>query len=207
VKLSVRLTTLQSYFHDAHSVWDIGCDHGILGLSFVNRKTLKEIHLVDSSSLVIENLKKKNIDAYITKKDLSINIYEKKGQDIILNEERKIIYIAGMGGKEIKEILEKLLPQVSTEDRVVISPHRKILELREYLHLSKWRLMDEQVVSENDQFYQVLCLSTFDYSPVSLYGEQLWRVGEGPAYRKHQLETFRSHTDPRSCAYFAYLKG
>ncbi len=207
MKISVRLATLQSYFHDAHSVWDIGCDHGLLGLSFANKGPLKEIHLVDPSSLVVKKLRKKDLDAYITKKDLSITIHEKKGQDIILNKERKIIYIAGMGGEIIKDVLENLLPQVSNDDRVVISPHRKILELREYLHQSKWRLIDEQVVSENGQFYQVLCLSTFDYSPVSLYGEQLWRFGEGPAYRKHQLETFRSHKDPRSCAYFAYLKG
>ena len=57
----------------------------------------------------------------------------KKGQDVILGPNSKTVFIAGMGGKEIGEIIQNLIPQLTPADRLVISPHRNILELRQYL--------------------------------------------------------------------------
>ena len=205
MKLSERLSKLHSYYKDSHSVWDIGCDHGQLGLSFGEVATVQELYLVDPSVKVITELKK-TIDSYITRKTLKIIIHEKRGQEVVLNSNSKTIYIAGMGGEEIKEILIHLETQLSPRDQIVISPHRKILELRKYLHHSSFRLQDEEVLFENEQYYQIMAL-TFGGSGevVTSYGSSLFLKGVGPEYRAHQIQHFKQHKDLESVAYFAYL--
>ena len=188
-------------------MWDIGCDHGHLGLSLVSKASLRELHLVDPSHKVITDLKK-IIDSYITKETFSINIHEKKGQDVRLNPQPKTIYIAGMGGEEIKEIIQALSTQLTSQDLVVISPHRKILELRKYLRYSDFRLIEEEVLLENGQYYQILALTYGgEGEVVTSYGSSMFFKGVWPLYKEHQLHHFKLHKDPESMAYFTYLAG
>ena len=189
-----------------NSIWDIGCDHGILGLSFLQYPAITKIHLVDPSIDVIRTLHNKLIDSYITKQPL-IEIQHKKGQDVILNPEPKVIFIAGMGGREIQEIIKNLLPQLTPFDRLVISPHRNILELRQFLQVSALRLVDEVAIQEDGQFYQILCLETsVQFPAVSLYGEKIWQGPVGEQYRQHQIRSIGLHQDQASKAYVSYLK-
>jgi tRNA A22 N-methylase len=112
-----------------------------------------------------------------------------------------------MGGKEIGEIITNLLPQLSPEDRLVISPHRNILELRKQLHLTDLKLVDEIVLKEDGQFYQIICLSKSAKGPqVSLYGTKIWEGGIGEDYRQHQIGTFSNHQDKASRDFVAHLK-
>ena len=163
------------------------------------------IHLVDPSLEVIKSLNSKLIDSYITTKAL-IKVHNKKGQDVVLDLEKKIVFIAGMGGKEIQEIMKCLLPQLSSADRVVISPHRNILELRKYLNGSEFKLIDEVTIFEDGQYYQVLCLETSPgLAQVSIYGDKVWQGLVGEEYRQHQIRAFSLHQDDASKAFVAYL--
>lgn len=172
---------------------------------FVNEPKVKCIHLVDPSVKVIETLQNKIIDAYISKQDL-INVHRKKGQEIILDSHSKIVFVAGMGGKEILEIMGNLLPQFTREDRLVISPHRYILELRSILKDGPWRLIEEKLVKEDGQFYQIFCLG-LEGKAVSLYGDSIWTGPVGTEYRQNQLNVFSQHKDGTSKAYVSYLNG
>lgn len=186
-------------------MWDIGCDHGQLGLSFGDRDSVGEVNLVDPSSKVINELNNK-LDSYITTKPFMLNIHQKRGQDILLGPESKTVFIAGMGGEEIKEILTNLETQLSPRDLIVISPHRKILELRKYLHHSAYRLEQEEVLLENGQYYQIIALTYGGAGEVvTFYGNTLFLKGVGPDYKAHQLHHFKQHKDSESKAYFAYL--
>lgn len=204
MSLSGRLRKLSSYYSNQHSIWDIGCDHGLLGLSFNKTESVKSIHLVDPSDRVIEVLKLKLKDSDIP----NATIHHEPGQNIKLTSDSKCIFIAGMGGKEIAEILKHLEPQISVHDQVVISPHRSVLLLRHYLFQSGYRLVTEEAYFEDAQYYPMLVLSRDESLPrVSLYGENMWRGETGTAYKKHQIKFFETHQDPSSQAYLAYLKG
>jgi tRNA A22 N-methylase len=145
------------------------------------------------------------IDSYITKKAL-IKIHKKRGQQFIPGPDRKCIFIAGMGGKEISEILTHLASYITNSDRIVISPHRNILELRDYLFHSEYRLFDEVCLNENGQFYQILCLQKSGNLPqVSLYGDKLWADQSGREYLKHLVNALKSHQDEDSKAYLQHL--
>lgn len=201
--LSVRFKALQKHWLNHKHVWDIGCDHGLLGLSFVNYDGVQNIHLVDPSGPVIETLNNKLKDSYITKGKVFIT--HAKGQDLKIESLSNCIFIAGMGGKEIGEIITKLLPQLDSSSRIVISPHRKILELRKLLGQLPIGLVSEEVIFENEQYYQILCLSPELGRKVPPFGEEMWGSEVGRRYLEHQLKHFRPHTDEASKAYVNFL--
>lgn len=201
--LSERLSSLKLYYTNEEHIWDIGCDHGNLGLSFVNNK-IKTINLVDPSRPVVDSLLKKTKDAYITNNALSILL--KKGQDLIITQPSNLIFIAGMGGKEIGEIVLNLLPQLDFTSKIVISPHRKILELRALLNTLPISLIHEKVLLEDGQFYQILCLSPVVGEKVTPYGDNLWSTEVGKNYLEHQLEHFSCHHERASQLYVDFLK-
>lgn len=202
--LSKRLQALASHYQNQESIWDIGCDHGHLGLSFLEHPKKPQIHLVDPSFDVVQKLKH-SVDSDIPRSTF-IKVHHNKGQDLILESGSKQIFIAGMGGKEIRDILKALRPQLTSSDQVVISPHRGILELRDYLSQSEFRLKHEYTLMEDEQYYQVLCLDFESLERVSPFGVGVFQGPVGQAYRKKMLETFEIHQDPLSRAFLSYLK-
>lgn len=203
--LSFRLAKLQSYYSNERVVWDIGCDHGQLGLSFSAVDSVTSIQLVDPSQKVIATLNKKIKDAYISVP--KINVQHKEGQNLLIDTTSNLIFIAGMGGLEIGEIVSKLHSQLDQTSKFVISPHRKILEVRALLNKLPISLLSEEVIQENGQFYQILELGlNTDGMKVPLYGEELWNSPLGEEYRQYQLRYFDYHKDLASQAYVRYLK-
>lgn len=161
--------------------------------------------MIDPSLEVIKTLNTRIEDTYIPERGL-INVHCMKGQLFIPRPMVKCVFIAGMGGKEIIEILTHLAIYTKPNDRVVISPHRKILELRKYLFHSPYRLYDELCLHENAQFYQIICLQKSSHLPqVSLYGDKLWLDKTGKEYLKHQVSALKSHQDAASKEYLRYL--
>jgi len=204
-KLSLRLSTLKSYYSNEEVIWDIGCDHGQLGLSFTQTDTVKSIQLIDPSEKVIDTLNKKIKDSYISIP--KICVHHQEGQKLKIESESNLIFIAGMGGLEIGEIITNLLPQLNETSRIVISPHRKILEVRALLNSLPISLLSEQVIIENEQFYQMMELGLNPTGmKVPLYGSDLWKSSLGEEYRQYQLKYFDYHKDLAAQAYVKYLK-
>jgi tRNA (adenine22-N1)-methyltransferase len=203
VALSKRLKRFSEYYHNDHSnIWDIGCDHGLLGLSFLNKPSVKQINLVDPSLPVVNNLK----DSYITIP--RINIIHSKGQDLTIpTPNQNSLFIAGMGGLEIKGILQKLRPQLGKEDRVFISPHRHVLEIREFLKDTDYRLVEEGVLEEDGHYYPYLYLSlNSQFQEISLYGKEMWSGVEGQKYRSYLIGHLSCHKNLASQGYLNHLK-
>lgn len=205
--LSGRLQALASLADDqASSIWDIGCDHGLLGTSFIHSDIVTQIHLVDPSLKVIESLHSRYKDSYITSGKF-IKILHQHGQECVLDTERKNVFIAGMGGKEIESIISHLEPQFHSHDRLIISPHRRINELRQTLSKGPWSLIQELLIKDEGQFYQILALSSgTGLTKVHPFGVTIFQGSLGEEYRQQQLKTFSNHQDPLSQDYVAYLK-
>jgi tRNA (adenine22-N1)-methyltransferase len=204
---SKRLTKLQSFYSSEINVWDIGCDHGELGLSFISIKSVKKINLVDPSSKVIEQLNVRLKDSYITSP--RIEVIHKKGQELNIKSENNIIFIAGMGGKEIGQIIQTQIEYLDSNSKIVISPHKNILELRRLLNQMPLSLINEDIVFENNQFYQVIALKpdrSFSSPRVSLFGGDLWTREHSEDYRNHLLKYFSHHRGALSQDYVNYLK-
>lgn len=201
--LSKRLQLIHSHYSGQKHIWDIGCDHGLLGLSFQGYPEVESLHFVDPSGPVIDKLKTKLKDSYITKKPFFI--HHQEGQSLIIESHSNCIFIAGMGGKEIEGIIQGLLPQLDESSQFVISPHRKILELRQSLSSLPVVLLKEELILEDGQFYQVISLKKGTGARVSLYGEAIWEGETGEKYREHQLNYLSLHRDVASQEYSNWL--
>jgi tRNA (adenine22-N1)-methyltransferase len=200
---SLRLKSLAGHYTNQEVVWDIGCDHGLLGLSFTQNRNVKQIHLVDPSPSVMEKLEKTVKDSYIS---IPVFLHLQKGQDIKTNSQSNCFFIAGMGGKEIGEIILHLCPKLSEKDRIVISPHRKVLELRRLLGQLPLESLKEEILCEEDQYYQVMVLKR-GQSNVHPYGEfSIWNSKEGRAFLEKQIAAFSLHRDLASQGYVEYLR-
>lgn len=147
---------------------------------------MKKIHLVDPSILVIDKLRH-YIDSYISDPFQKIQIEHKTGQEIIPGPSKKLVFIAGMGGKEILSILRHLESNISPDDDVVISPHRDLLLLRKELNHSGFSLGKESLVWDEGRFYQTLSLNIRDGKRVHPFGEEIFRGELGGKYREHQI--------------------
>ena len=113
-----------------------------------------------------------------------------------------------MGGRETKDILIHLAAQLNEDDVVVISPHKNILEVRAYLTSSRYHLKKEDVIQENQRFYQILALSLSpQHVRVSRFGEEIWQGPLAATYRSYILNTFKSHQDELSREFVTYLDG
>lgn len=206
MKLKGRLAELAHCYSDEAVVWDVGCDHGYLGLSFLDEPMVKEVHLVDPSHDVIkELLNNKQLDSYITKRKLFI--HHLTGQEVILSSRENKIFIAGMGGKEIIAILKSFEQQAHLHFNCVVSPHKNILELRDYLKDSHFRLRNEFLIKDGGRFYQVMGLDfSLENTKVSPYGERLWNSPYAPDYRDYLLNVYGPHQEPKDQAYYKFLK-
>lgn len=204
--LSHRLNSIRSHYQNEEHVYDIGCDHGHLGLSFLNEQSVKEIHFVDPSGPVIDELNSKLKDSYISKPVL--NIHHKEGQNLTISSSSNHIFIAGMGGKEIFQIISHLLPQLDSSSMFTISPHRWVRELRDVLRSMPIGLVREELIFENDRFYEIISLKPGeDLAKISKFGDQMWEGEIGKNYQKHQLQALKEHKDQASLEYINFLYG
>jgi tRNA (adenine22-N1)-methyltransferase len=207
VALSNRLEFLASFYKGEESIYDIGCDHGLLGLSFKTNPKVKNIYLIDPNPYSVD-LIKKTIDSYITEPVL---IYPLKisGEETKIVSPNSLVFIAGMGGKNIISILSSWREEdFANCSQIVLSPHRYILELREFLNENQFSLIKEAVFFENDQFYEMISITKKPTGiSVSPYGEELWKGEEGANYLKHRLRHLSHHREARYVEYLKYLKG
>jgi tRNA (adenine22-N1)-methyltransferase len=203
---SLRLKTLQGHYTNEKNIWDIGCDHGLLGASFLEVADIERVHLVDVSRDVVETLKSKFKDSYISKDRLFIS--RQKGQEIRIQSSSNLVFIAGMGGKEMGEIIDHLLPFLDETSNLVISPHRKILELRSHLRTLPLHLQKEDVIFEDGQYYQILKMTPHqNKQPIPPFGgPEMWQSLAGRNYRDLQIKSFSHHRDQLSQDYVSYLK-
>jgi tRNA (adenine22-N1)-methyltransferase len=200
--LSLRLQRLLTLAGKGEDLWDIGCDHGLIGRWIRQLERYKCVHFVDPAPKVIERLKK-TLDADIPSGS-SYEIHKKRAHEIKVQKNFNTFLMAGFGGQGMLQGLRHL--KNFPESRVIISPHRDILAIRAYLSSEKWGLELEEILSESGQFYQILVLSQKADKNVSLYGKEQWASKDGQQYLDHLLEKLPLHQNSQDQDYLNYLR-
>ena len=169
ISLGLRLNFLSSLAksHGQGEFYDFCCDHGHLGLSLVDNSQYSKIILIDQVDSIISNLTKETSD--IPKGKLSV-LLEDCTKIKINAENEKTVAIAGIGGKLSVRILENIFRYLNNNDIVILSPHNNIDSVREYLRTTKLGLLEEHLIKENNQFYEIFVLSRFSRSPIDQVG-------------------------------------
>jgi tRNA (adenine22-N1)-methyltransferase len=200
---SHRIARLVSHCGEGEILWDIGCDHGLAGLSAGKTGAFKHVCFVDPSSFVIEKLIK-HIAADIPK-DWNYTIMKLKGDQIKVLSEKNVFLMAGFGGRPIIESVEAIRKQLKAPARFVLSPHKNTLAVREYLHRGEWHLISEEIVEEAGQFYEILQLESRRGNPVTLFGTDQWKAPAGERRREDLLKKLPLHRNAQDQAFCKHL--
>lgn len=135
MKLHNRLLVIASLVDKNKQVIDIGCDHGLLDIyltKYNNNTCIASDINKNALNMAKENFKKYNMDIPLVISD---------GLDKIEINDEMIAIIAGMGTKTIKHILDNKKSELI--DTFIIQTNKDYFELRKYMMLKGYKIVDE----------------------------------------------------------------
>lgn len=153
MKLSKRLETVLSFVPEGSSVADIGSDHAYLPVYAC-------LHDIIHTAIAgeVSDGPFQSAEEQVRKSDLSSKITVRKGDglEVISPNEVDVITIAGMGGKLIRDILDRGKAKLEGVSRLVLQPNVGAKYIRVWLIDHEWELIDEAILEEDEKIYEVL---------------------------------------------------
>ena len=128
---------------------DVGCDHGKLSISALLNNKCKRVIAVDISE---KSLNKTTILAKECGLSHLVATRVSDGFKAIF-EDLDTAVIAGLGGHEIKSILNDNIPNVK---RLIVCPHQNAAVARKAINSIGYGAIKDYVVYEGDKYYQII---------------------------------------------------
>ena len=157
--LRPRLLRVLSYIRTGDVLWDIGCDHGYLGMRALLEKNLRGLVCVDRSPSVIDGLKERmaleNLPPSVRGHVLSrLPDYAQKDIRIICADAAHLpsqtvsgtVVLAGMGARAILRILDNFVfPNWEENTQLLLLPNAEAPLLEDAFSHRKNNLKQESV--------------------------------------------------------------
>lgn len=166
MKLSSRLNYICDIVDKCNTVADIGCDHGkVVAKLFLDNK-VSYAYLSDISAKSVQKA-----DDLLKEIGVSCENYKVIVTDGLTDFDTKhidTVIIAGMGGLEIKKILENNNVDVDT---FILGPNNNDVVLRKYLLCNNYKIVIDKVVKDSNKFYNIIKVTKGNskISKVNLY--------------------------------------
>jgi tRNA (adenine22-N1)-methyltransferase len=151
--LSERLSRIASYVPGELVVADIGTDHALLPIYLVLQEIASHVIACDISSGPLESAR---ANIYLYKLTEKIEIRQGDGLEPLNRGEADVIIISGMGGAKIRDILETSPDVLDGVVRIILQPQRGAGIVRRWLFDHDWEITDEDLVLENDNYYEII---------------------------------------------------
>lgn len=153
MKLSMRLSAIRDMVPKNTIVADIGTDHGYIPVSLIENKISEKVIGTDVSKGSLDKI----IDLvnYLEMEN-KIEARLGYGLDVIEPYEVDTLIIAGMGGILIKDILEKGKETTNSINNFIFQPMIGAKELRQYLIVNNFKIIDEDLVYEEGKYYEII---------------------------------------------------
>lgn len=153
MKLSKRLQKIADLVLDGSIVADIGTDHGYIPAYLIESGKCKKVIGSDISKGSLDK-----IIQYVKQLNLEKNIETRLGNGLEVLEPNEVdtVILAGMGGILMKDILEKNPEITNSITHFIFQPMIAAKELREYLNHNNFMIIDEELVKEDNIFYEII---------------------------------------------------
>ena len=176
VKLGRRLRQLDTMLEQRYSIiWDCCCDHGLLGMSLLQRKLAGKVVFVDILSPQMALLEK-NLHERFSEDEHNWQVICQDLNDLQVPEvESQLFIIAGVGGNKTIQFVKSLctaLPTLSF-DLLICSVHGNYA-VRKALIEHRFGLKQEQIIFENNRFYEAIYVSQNALQPIVATGSSMW---------------------------------
>ena len=146
--LGKRLTAVVKEI-EGKSLADVGCDHGKVSIAAILGGKVERVIACDISSKSLQ----KAIDLAEKCQVKDIEFRAGDGLQVIGDGEVSCAVIAGMGGNEIMNILSRIPLGIK---RLVLSPHRNVVELRSFLSKKNIYIDKDYIVKDGRKFYDII---------------------------------------------------
>jgi tRNA (adenine22-N1)-methyltransferase len=181
INLSERLQRIAANVPPNVKVADIGSDHAYLPIYLVQKGV--------ATSAVAGEVNEgpfKGADRHVREQGLSDSISVRKGDGlaVISPGEVDVITIAGMGGYNIREILEAGKDKLPGVSRLVLSPQGDSDRVRKWLQLHGWKIIEEDILTEDERIYEIIVA---ERGEMNITDEMELEFGPFNLARKHPL--------------------
>ena len=143
-----RLEKIFSVIPSCEVFADVGCDHGYISYAMLKRKKCNKVIISDVSKECLKKAQNLLCD-YIEIGQATAVVSD--GFDNV--EECDVALIAGMGGKEITEILKKSQKLPNT---LVLQPMKNIPEVRKTLIELGYKIQSDYIFKAEKKFYDLI---------------------------------------------------
>ena len=165
-RLSKRLGAVASYVQKGSRLADVGSDHAYLPLFLVENGI---IDYAVAGEVVQGPYQSALTNVAQAGKEELIQVRLANGLAAIESSDQiDTITIAGMGGRLIADILEADLAKLAGVQRLILQPNNREDELRIWLQEQGFQIVAEEMVTENQKFYEILVVEpgTMELTPL-----------------------------------------
>lgn len=156
MKLSQRLNLIKYYalkYKQGDDFGDIGTDHAYLPCALVLEAGYQHGYACDITAGPIQKAKET-----ISKYGLSqrIKVLQGDGLAPLIKTPPSIIFIAGMGAYNIRDIIKDKQKQIKKDQLFILQPNNDTDILRSYLLNNNFSIIDEGMIEEGNHYYDIL---------------------------------------------------
>ena len=165
-RLSKRLSAVAAYVPKGSRLADVGSDHAYLPLFLVEKGI---IHFAVAGEVVQGPYLSALNNVARAGKEKLIQVRLANGLSAIESSDQiDTITIAGMGGRLIVDILEADRDKLEKVKRLILQPNNREDELRIWLEAHGFQIVAEEMVTENQKFYEILVVEagTMELTPL-----------------------------------------
>ena len=160
--LSERLRAVAEMITPGIPVADIGCDHAYLPIYLAKENVSPYIIACDINAGPISKAKENIEDVELEEK---IDVRQGDGLSVLSPGEARSVVLAGMGGKLMIRILSEGEDVLASADEIILEPQSDVSTVRHYLQDNGFRIISENMVSEEGKFYPLI---------KAVHGEMNW---------------------------------
>lgn len=181
IKLSKRLKIIHDMVPKS-VVADIGSDHGKLMIALVQSGIVQKGFAVENKEGPFERLRSNLVRYHVD--DKIIPLFSDGIKDI--TRDVSTIVIAGMGGTSIVKILKNNPEKLVRVQTIIIDAHTAVPLVRREICQMGFAIADEQIVKEDDIFYEIIKFIRADKAIISDEDLEF-----GPILRHQKSATFK----------------
>lgn len=152
--LSLRLSTVKDTVKSCKTAADIGCDHGYVSIALIEDNKADKVIACDINegplSAASENINAAGLEGRIFTR-LSDGLEKITAEDNV-----DCIIIAGMGGRLMKDILERGKDIAKNASQLVLSPQSEMFLIRAWLRDNGFMTESEKMIEDGGKFYWIM---------------------------------------------------
>lgn len=153
IKLSKRMKAVSAMVTAGGVLADVGTDHGYIPIALLQRQKIKSAIAMDINKGPLARARE-NVAAVHLEDLIQTRISD--GVAVLKPGEADSILIAGMGGELIIHILSEGEQVCRTASELILQPQSDIRKVREYLREHHYKIVDEDMVCEDDKYYPMM---------------------------------------------------